>query len=68
MPVTSNTSPIYPFQVLLPAQVTGLRADFKAQAERVRSVAFERIGRQTGRLTPGLLTELDDALRLHLGL
>jgi mRNA interferase MazF len=68
VPVTSNTGRVYPFQVLLPAAETGLRADSKAQAEQVRSVALERISRQVGRLPPALLTQLDAALRIHLSL
>ena len=44
VPVTTNTERIHPFQVLLPARVTGLAADSKAQAEHVRSIAVERIG------------------------
>lgn len=68
VPVTSNTGRVYPFQVLLPAAATGLRNDSKAQAEQVRSVALDRIGRQVGRMPQDLLTELDAALRLHLSL
>jgi mRNA interferase MazF len=40
----------------------------KAQAEQVRSVSVQRISGVVGRLSPGLLDEVDDALRLHLGL
>lgn len=68
VPVTSNTARIFPFQTLLPAGRTGLRVDSKAQAEQVRSVAVERIGPVVGRLPAALLSDLDDALRLHLGL
>lgn len=68
VPVTSNTGRVYPFQVLLPAAATGLRNDSKAQAEQVRSVALDRIGRQVGRMPQDLLAELDAALRLHLSL
>ena len=68
VPVTSNTARIYPFQVLLPARQTGLPRDSKAQAEQVRSVAVERIGRRVGELPATLVTELDQALRVHLGL
>ena len=68
VPVTSNLTQIYPFQVLLPAAVTGLRHDSKAQAEQIRSIAFERIGDRLGMLSPALLVELDHALRLHLAL
>ena len=68
VPVTSNIHRIYPFQVLLPAALTGLDNDAKAQAEQLRAVAVERIGRPIGRLPPGLLASLDEALRLHLAL
>jgi mRNA interferase MazF len=68
VPVTSNTERVYPFQVLLFAQDTGLAADSKAQAEQVRSIAVERIGPQVGALTAELQAALDEALRLHLAL
>jgi mRNA interferase MazF len=68
VPVTSQTGKIFPFQVLLPARSCGLSRASKAQAEQVRSVSVQRIAGFVGRLSPGLLDEVDDALRLHLGL
>jgi mRNA interferase MazF len=68
VPVTSNTARIYPFQVLLPARQTGLPHDSKAQAEQVRSVAVERVGQRIGQLPASLVTDLDQALRVHLSL
>jgi mRNA interferase MazF len=68
VPVTSNVTRVYPFQVLLPASECGLRLDSKAQAEQVRSVRIERVGRRLGQLPSPLLSELEDALRLHLDL
>lgn len=68
VPVTSNIDRVYPFQVLLPAAETGLSRDSKAQAEQVRSVALERIGLRLGMVPGPRLHELDEALRLHLGL
>jgi mRNA interferase MazF len=68
VPLTSNVSRVYPFQVLLPATRTGLTADSKAQAEQVRSVAIERVGDRLGLVTYALMHELDEALRLHLDL
>jgi mRNA interferase MazF len=68
VPVTSNIARIYPFQVLLRADQTGLRQDSKAQAEQMRSVAVERIGKQIGMLPAAVLAELDEALRVHLAL
>ena len=68
VPVTSNVTRVHPFQVFLPASECGLRLDSKAQAEQVRSVTIERIGRRLGQLPSALMSELDDALRLHLDL
>ncbi len=54
--------------MLLPANVTGLSVDSKAQAEQVRSVAIQRLGPVLGRLPASLVEELDRALRLQLQL
>jgi mRNA interferase MazF len=68
VPVTSNVTRVYPFQVFLPGNECGLPRDSKAQAEQVRAVAIERVGRRVGELSSRLLSELEDALRLHLDL
>jgi len=68
LPVTSNTERVYPFQVLLPAAETGLDRDSKAQAEQVRSIAVERLGDRLGVVPNAIMLEIDEALRLHLGL
>ena len=68
VPVTSNTARVFPFQTLLPAVETGLGVDSKAQAEQVRAVAVARVGPVLGRVPPGTMAEIDDALRLHLSL
>ena len=68
VPVTSNISRVYPFQVLLRANLTGLEHDSKAQAEQVRSISVERLGIAIGEVPPELMTEIDEALRLHLAL
>ena len=68
VPITSNVDRVYPFQVLLPASATTLDRDSKAQAEQVRSISVQRVGTVLGTLTPTLIDDLDDALRLHLAL
>ncbi|MEH0109796.1 type II toxin-antitoxin system PemK/MazF family toxin [Tersicoccus sp. MR15.9] len=68
VPVTSNTTRVYPFQVALPADTTGLRADAKAQAEQIRSVSVDRVGPVIGVVPGTLMAQLEDALRLHLQL
>ena len=68
VPLTSITARVFPFQVLIPAEAGGLRIASKAQAEQVHSVAFERLGPARGQLQASLMSEIDDALRLHLDL
>jgi mRNA interferase MazF len=68
VPVTSNITRVYPFQVLLGASDTGLDRDSKAQAERVRSLAVQRLGQRVGIVPPPVMARLDEALRLHLAL
>ena len=68
VPVTSSTTRVHPFQVLLRAADTGLSRDSKAQAERVRAVAVQRVGVRVGEVPPAVMADLDGALRLHLAL
>lgn len=68
VPLTSNITRVFPFQVLLSAAETGIPVDSKAQAEQVRSVSVERLGPVVGRLPTHLMPKLDNALRLHLHL
>ncbi len=68
VPVSSNTQRVYPFQVLLTAEETGLSRDSKAQAEQVRSVTIERIGAKVAVLSAPQLAALEEALCLHLAL
>ena len=68
VPVTSNVSRVLPFQTLLPDTTTGLRQSSKAQAEQVRSLDLVRFRTRLGSVPADVLSELDDALRLHLSL
>ncbi len=69
VPLSSNVARIYAFQVLLPAEVTGLAHDSKAQAEQVRALAYERLLPQPlGALPEQYLRQLEAALRTHLDL
>lgn len=68
VPMTSNVSRVFPFQVLLTAEVTGLRVDSKVQAEQVRSVAVARLGPVLCQLSAATMHDVDEALRLHLQL
>jgi len=69
VPLSSNVEKVYSFQVLLPAEVTGLSRDSKAQAEQVRALAFERFApNPEGSLPERYMQALGEALKLHLAL
>jgi mRNA interferase MazF len=68
VPVTSSIDRVHPFQVLIEAGDSGLDRTSKAQAEQIRSVAVQRIGRLVGQLPASVMDRIDEALRLHLAL
>lgn len=68
VPMTSNVSRVYPFQVLVTDDESGLDRDSKAQAEQVRTVAIERVRDRLGSVPPDRMLGLDEALRLHMSL
>ncbi|MEV6164136.1 type II toxin-antitoxin system PemK/MazF family toxin [Streptomyces sp. NPDC052052] len=67
-PLTSNTSRVYPFQVLLRAAESGLPKDSKVQCEQVRAMARERFLKRVGAVPRQRMAEIDAALRRHLAL
>lgn len=68
VPLTSNVIRVYPFELFLPAQETGLDRDSKAQVQLLRHIHRRRILRGLGSLPPHLMKALDARLREHLGL
>ena len=68
VPLSSNTARVFPFQVLVPPEASGLSRESKAQAEQVRSLSVARIGPRIGTLPEDLVRKLNDALRTHLDL
>ena len=53
---------------MLPAAATGFERDSTAHAEQIRSVAVERVGARLGAVPSALMFELEDAVRLHVGM
>ena len=66
VPITSNVTRIYPFEVALHDL---LDRPSNAQAHQVRTISKARlIGTPVATLPPSVAAELDQALRLHLDL
>ena len=69
LPITSNVSKVYPFEVFLASAECGLPKDSKIQAQQIRTIAKERITcNSIGKLEKEKLREVDAAIRLHLGI
>ena len=69
LPLTSNISKVYPFEVALTSRESGLPKDSKVQAQQIRTIAKERIsGNAVGKLDGELLLAVEGAIRLHLAL
>jgi mRNA interferase MazF len=69
VPITSNVSRVYPFEVLLDMEESGLPKPSKVQAQQIRTIAKQRIsGKRAGKLKEETLRQVEVAMRLHLGL
>lgn len=69
LPLTSNVSKVYPFEVALSSRESGLPKDSKVQAQQIRTIAKERIsGNAVGQLDGENLLAVEAAIRLHLAL
>lgn len=69
LPLTSNITRIFPFEVKLSATDTGLSKDSKAMAQQVRTLDKGRLAQgASGQVPAKLMAQVDAALRLHLSL
>lgn len=68
VPLTSNTSKVYPHETFVPAFESGLDRDSKTQPHLVRHINTNRIKGLLSRLPKDLLTDLDRKMREHLAL
>ncbi|WP_375506992.1 type II toxin-antitoxin system PemK/MazF family toxin [uncultured Nostoc sp.] len=69
LPLTSNVSRVYPFEVLLNPEISGLTKPSKVQAQQVRTISKQRItGEVLGSLNEEIMVLINAALQLHLGL
>jgi mRNA interferase MazF len=69
LPVTSRVDIVRSFEVLLPANKTGLKQDSKALAQQIRTISKARISaRRLGQIPGELMEAVERALRIHLDL
>lgn len=68
IPITSGTEKVYPFETLLSPQESGLATDSKAKCNQIRTIDKKRLIKSIGKVTTKKLKEVEDSLRIHLGM
>src|SRR5574341_1440892 len=64
LPITSNVTRVYPFEVLLPSGKSGLPKESKALAQQIRTISRERLlPARAGALDAALMKAVDAAIR-----
>jgi mRNA interferase MazF len=67
LPITSNVTRVYPFEVLLNPEDSGLPKPSKVQAQQVRTISKQRISSDAvGSLSEEIMQLVNAALKLHL--
>lgn len=69
IPITSNIKKVYPFEVLIKTQDSGLPKHSKAQCHRVRTISKIRIeSPKIGSVNNNIMLQINSAMKLHLGI
>ncbi len=69
VPLTSNVKKVYPFEVLIEIQASGLPKSSKAQCHQIRTISKMRIkDKKVGRASKAIMEKVDSAIKLHLDL
>ncbi len=68
LPITSNTSKIYPYEVLVNPAESGLKNESKVKANQIRTIDKRRIGKKLGALAWDKMQEINQAILIHLAI
>ncbi|MEG4500577.1 type II toxin-antitoxin system PemK/MazF family toxin [Microcoleus sp. F10-C6] len=67
LPITSNVTRVYPFEVLLNPEDSGLSKPSQVQAQQVRTISKQRISSDAvGSLSEEIMQLVNAVLKLHL--
>ncbi|MDA8338696.1 MAG: type II toxin-antitoxin system PemK/MazF family toxin [Nitrospiraceae bacterium] len=68
IPFSSKTEKVYPFEVFVKKKDSGLDVDSKLKIPQMRAVDKERLTKYIGTLDNHLINEVENAIKLHLGM
>jgi len=66
LPITTSTRKIYPFEVSVTPEESGLKNASKIKANQIRTIDKQRIGKKLGGLSAAKMNEVKEALLIHL--
>jgi len=66
VPLTSRTEKIYPFEVLVSKEESGLKKDSKIKCDQIRTIDKLRLATKAGRINKVKITETERAICIHL--
>lgn len=68
IPFSSKTEKIYPFEVLVKKQDSGLDVDSKLKIPQMRAIDKTRLSKYITTLSDEIIKEVEGAIKLHLGM
>ena len=68
VPITSNVTKIFPFEVFIKKGIAGLPKDSKGKADQIRTLDITRLIKELGTLPVDIVAQLDAAIKIHLAL
>lgn len=68
IPISSNTERVFPFEVILSPETSGLSKSSKVKCNQIRTVDKKRLIKSLGEIPYEKLKEVEVALRIHLGM
>ena len=68
IPFSSKTESVYPFEVFVKKEESGLKMDSKLKVPQMRAVDKARVRHYAGSVSEDTLREVEKAVRLHLAM
>ena len=68
IPITTSIEKIYPFEVFISKDDSGLPLDSKIKCNQIRTVDKLRLLKLAGKISVEILSKVEEALLIHLGI
>ena len=68
VPISGESLKTYPFEIAIPVEKTGLSKPSKAKCQQIKTLDKMRLVKRLGAIDQALIFQIDEALKLHLGI